>query len=226
MKKISRVSLSFLFFFSIVLLGLNSCASKDKPSPSGFLSDYSKLGPSPYKDADNVLVYFNPDLLLKNYNKFIVNPVQIRLAPEGLERGIKREQLGELAEYFYDELIKELEKSDYEIAHDPGPGTLLLRIAITDVKPAKRALNIHPGTIISGMGLGGASAEVEIIDTLTGEIVVAAVDTRKGKRGFSGLTKYGNAKNVIEVWAKRLIIRMDEAHGKTRPEKYQPKLND
>jgi hypothetical protein len=47
-------------------------------------------------------------------------------------------------------------------------------------------------------------------------VVIAVIDTQKGARGFDGLTKYGNAENVIEKWSKRLVIRMDETHGKIR----------
>lgn len=58
--------------------------------------------------------------------------------------------------------------------------------------------------------------EWELQDSLTGEVIVAVVDSRKGSRGFDGFTKYGEAKNVIDKWCKRTAIRMDEAHGKTR----------
>ena len=58
--------------------------------------------------------------------------------------------------------------------------------------------------------------EWELQDSLTGEVILAVVDSRKGKRGFDGFTKYGEAKNVIDKWCKRTAIRMDIAHGKTR----------
>jgi len=58
--------------------------------------------------------------------------------------------------------------------------------------------------------------EWELQDSLTGEVIVAVVDTRKGSRGFDGFTKYGNAKDVIEKWSKIMALRMDQAHGKTR----------
>ena len=58
--------------------------------------------------------------------------------------------------------------------------------------------------------------EWELQDSLTGEVIVAVVDSRKGSKGFDGFTKYGNAEDVIDKWSKRTAIRMDEAHGKTR----------
>ncbi len=91
-----------------------------------------------------------------------------------------------------------------------------MKTAITEVVPAKIVLNIHPGTILTGVGLGGASAEAEFVDSQSGKVVAAGIDSQKGERGFGGMTKYGNAKNVAERWAKRIAIRLDKAHGKTR----------
>jgi len=216
MRKIHRKGILGVMVLFLATFGFSACAAK-KPSHTGFLSDYSKLKPSPYKDAKGAMVYFNPDLPLKNYTRFIVNPVQVYMAPEGVKRGIKRGKLQELADYFYERIVHELTTSDYEIVDDPGPDTLVIRIAITDVKPAKRGLNIIPQAMISGVGLGTASGEAELTDALTGEVVVAAVDTRKGNRGWTAYTKYGNAENVLDKWALRLVIRLDEASGRKRP---------
>ncbi len=207
--------LFYILMFNFVFIGFSGCASGPQQK-TGFLSDYSKLSPSPYKDAEGAMAYMNPKNPLKNYDKFILNPIQIRLSQKGKERGIDEGKLRELASYFDQQLRAELGKSDYSIVNQPGPGTLLLRVALTDIKPSNPLMNVHPAMIASGVGLGGASMEAEIHDALTGEVVVEVIDTQAGGRGFDGLTKYGNAKDVIEKWSKRLVIRMDEAHGKTR----------
>ncbi len=182
---------------------------------SGFLTDYSKLSPSIYKDAKGAMVYVKENSL-KNYDNFILSPVQIRLSKKGRERGVDRKKLRELASYTNKQLCAELEKSGYSVVNQAGPGTLLFRGALTDVEPGVPLANIHPATVISGIGLGGASMEWELQDSLTGEVIVAVVDSRKGSRGFDGFTKYGNAKDVIEKWSKIMALRIDRAHGKTR----------
>ena len=58
-----------------------------------------------------------------------------------------------------------------------------------------------------------AIIEAELIDALTGEVVVAVIDLQKG-RVYNKLTKYGLVKEVIERWSKPLITRMGEAHRK------------
>ena len=67
----------------------------------------------------------------------------------------------------------------------------------------------------SGMGLGGASAEGEVLDSLTGKRIIAGADSRMGDRvDFkAGLSKFGHAKQVIEFWAERFVNVMRKAHG-------------
>lgn len=197
------------------LIGLAGCAS-EPTARVGFLSDYSKLGPSPFPDARGAQSYFNPDKPLGQYSAFIVEPVQVILSPQAEQRDLEPAKLNELAAYFRNQVIAELEASQYAVVGAPGAGTIRVRAALTDVEPANPLLNIHPAMIVSGVGLGGASMEAELLDSQTGEVVAAVVDTQKGSRGFDGLTKYGNAEDVIDRWAKRLVIRMDEASGKTR----------
>jgi len=204
-----------LLALCLVLLGFSACAS-DPQQKAGFLSNYSKLTPTPYKNALGSMAYISSSNPPENFEKFILNPVQIRLTQKGRKEGVPRSKMRELANYFDKQLRKELSKSDYSIVNRAAPRTMLVRIALTNVEAANPLLNIHPATLISGMGLGGASIEAEFLDALTGEVVVAVMDTQKGSKGFDGLTKYGNAEDVIERWAKRLVIQMDAVHEKTR----------
>ena len=193
---------------------ITGCASTEKPQKTGFLSDYSKLSKNP--NFDGSYVYINPKRPLKNYTKFLIKPVQVRLTKEAKEREVDGAKLKEMAQYIRKQFATELKKSGYGIVNSTGPGILTLRLALTDVDPARIIANIHPAMILTGVGLGGASGEAEFLDSQTGEVVVAAIESQKGERGFDGLTKYGNAENVIDRWAKRLVIRMDKEHGKTR----------
>ena len=203
-----------IFFLIGVIVFLFSGCATDKPQKSGFLSDYSTLRKNP--NFDGSYVYVNPKLPLKNYNKFIVTRTEVRLSKKGKKHNPDPKKLAELTKYTQSKIIEELEKSGYDIVTKPGPGTLVLRTAITDVDTATILANIHPAMIIMGTGLGGASAEFEATDSQSGEVVAAAIEEQKGERGFAGLTKYGNAENVIDRWAKRIAIRMDKEHGKTR----------
>ena len=91
-KNFFRLSILFL-----VIVGLSACGSGPQQK-SGFLTDYSKLSPSTYKDAKGAMVYVKENSL-KNYDNFILSPVQIRLSKKGKERGVDRKKLRELADY-------------------------------------------------------------------------------------------------------------------------------
>ena len=92
----------------------------------------------------------------------------------------------------------------------PGPGTLILRSALTEVAPSE----LKPRSFLMNISLGGASIEAEFVDALSGEVVVAAMESQRGKKITTGSNDYENAKNVIDRWAERLVRRLDEEHGK------------
>ena len=203
----------------LIFCGVLACGTENIPKKSGFLQDYSKLTKTPYKDAEGAYSYFNPERPLSQYSKFIVLPVQIRLVQSARapysspsDPYINKEDLQKLADYFYFNLVKELKNSNYDVVHEPGPGTLILKVAITNLEPAHPIRRMKP-TLTKSQIWGGASVEAELVDALTGEIIVAVIDYQRGRR-YDKITQYGNVKDVIERWSKRLITRMDEAHSK------------
>ncbi len=132
------------------------------------------------------------------------------MIPSAEER-IGHDNLKELAEYFRTQIILELGER-YSVVKKPGPGVARVRIAITDVQAAKRLLNIHPGSIIMGAGLGGACMEGEVVDSVSGERIAAVIDCQKGRRGLAGLTKLEQSEQALKAWAGRFRMRLDEAH--------------
>lgn len=196
----------------LCLLGLNACATQG-PAQTGFISDYSKLHKNP--NFEGSWVYFNPEKTLKSYSRFIINPVQVRLSSKGKMWDIDESRLHAISHYVHDQFVSELTKSGYNIVNTPGEETLILRVAITEVAPT-RMINPHRSLTVGGISLGGASGEAELIDALTGEVIVAALESQKGEKGFDGMTEYGNTQNVMDRWVKRLVARMDKEQGRKR----------
>jgi len=99
----------------------------------------------------------------------------------------------------------------------PGKGVARIRVAITDVDKTNPLLNIHPGTKLTGAGLGGAGMEMELVDSVTGQTIGAAIDNQKGSRLSlaAGVKWFGHAQAVMENWAEDLKKFIDQAHGKT-----------
>ncbi|MCP4365988.1 MAG: DUF3313 domain-containing protein [Planctomycetes bacterium] len=207
MNKVVSKSTCKNLLLILVFIVVSACGSP-KPTKTGFLDNYSQLSPSPH--VKGAYTYFNPEDTLGDYSKFIIEPVHVVLTPEEEEK-IGHDELKEMAEYFRTQIILQL-GDRYAVVKNPGPGIARVRVAITDVNAAKRYLNIHPMMIASGVGLGGACMEGEVVDSVSGERIAAVIDCEKGGRGLAGLTKYEQSEQVLKAWAERFRMRLDEAH--------------
>jgi len=199
-----------IFFGAIVSVMAAGCATIQDPGKFGFLSDYSNLE----EIEENHLVYDSGNI--GNYSKFIIEPVtMLYRQPEG-KRIFDDEELEDLLAHFATKVREALIEDDrYQVVEVPGPGTATLRLGITDVDDTIGVLNVSIYTKITGAGLGGAAMEGEVIDSVTGEQIGAAIRWGSGSRILrAGFTHTGDAKIVIDRWAKSLRERIDEAHGR------------
>jgi hypothetical protein len=197
---------------------------------SGFLGDYSALAP----DAKNgdLLLYEKDPNVLKKYNKFILDPITIYLLPGAQNRGISPDDLEKLAQYFQKAVTDELAKSGrYEVVTTPGPDVLELNVAITNVEPTAGKKNaavkgvataatigVAPGAslLVPKVSVGKVGIEGEILDSVSGERLVAFMTAKSGRRWFSGLNtakKWGDIEAAFRSWAKGFRERLDEVHG-------------
>ena len=197
---------------SLSAVGVLAGGAGQKAGHTGFLKNYAQLKPDP--KVDGALRYVNPKRNLKQYDRFLIDPIAVYFAPAAKGAGIDPAKLKELTDSFRSELEKALTKN-YKVVSAPGKGVMRLRIAITDVDESEPLLNIHPFMKLTGAGLGGASMEGEGIDSLTGERIGAIVETRSGDRMSlgSGLSRMGHAKQVMRYWVERFLKNLNKAHG-------------
>ncbi len=188
-----------------VCIGLYACGSQPKAG-NGFLSDYSKLQKNPRHEGSRI--YTNPEKPVRNYSRFIVKPVQIRLSSLGAHRAADPAKQQEMSQYAHQQFITALQGAGYEVVTSPGPGTLILRSALTEVAPSE----LKPRSFLMNISLGGASIEAEFVDAVSGEVVVAVMESQRGKITKPGSNEYENAKNVIDRWAVRLTQWLNEEH--------------
>ena len=181
----------------VLMAGLVAACQTTEVKYSGFLKSYSQLKPDP--KFDGARRWQDPRVNLGDYNKFIVDPVLIHFAPQANGVGMDPVELAVLTGFARKTFIKKLSTS-FQVVSSPGPGTLRLRTAITGIVETTPMLNIHPAMKLSGAGLGGASGEGEVLDSLTGRRIIAVADSRMGDRISlgAGLSKLGHAKQVIE----------------------------
>ena len=177
---------------------------------AGFLSDYSGLE----EIEENHLSYDSGNI--GNYSKFIIEPVAMLYRQPEEKRIFDDEELEDLKVHFKTAVTEALTEDDgYQVVEVAGPGTARLRIGITDVDDTIGALNITIYTKITGAGLGGAAMEGEALDSMTGEQIAAASRWGSGSRiARAGFTHTGDAKILMDRWAKALRKRIDAAHGR------------
>ena len=190
---------------------LCACAtSVSEQDQSGFLSDYSKL-----ERIDDSALRFVDDAA-GDYSSFIIEPVVIAFRQPPDKQDFTGEELKELTAYYEEAVTEALSKNEgYSIVELPGPGVARIRIGITDVEETIGVLNISIYTKITGLGLGGASFEGELVDSVTEKQLAAAVRWGTGSRILkAGITHTGDAKIAINRWAKDLRAQVDEAHGR------------
>jgi len=202
---------------ALCFLAAGCSAKKMELTESGFLSGYSGLEPD--EGSDGMHVYRNPYINIdKRYDKVLIAPVKFELDPS-LEEAMDYDDRTKIADYFHEQLIEGL-IANYEIVDEPGEDVMLFRAAITDVAPNKVYLNLHWSTTLIGGGIGGASLEAELVDSITNERILSFVDAKKGKSAFQepkhlidnysdGLTKWGHTKQVLGDWAKVMVQNLD-----------------
>ncbi|MGI9249393.1 MAG: DUF3313 domain-containing protein [Woeseiaceae bacterium] len=193
----------------LAVLVVSACATIDEPEQTGFLSDYSKLE----RDEDDRWLYSQSKTA--NYSKFHIEPIAVLMDPQG-EAKFTPEEVEELKAHFMTKMTEALSENDgYEVVSGPGPGVASFRLAITEIDASIAALNVTIYTKATGAGLGGVAAEGEIIDSESGEQLAAAIRWGAGSRVLrAGLSKLGDAKIVIDAWAKDIRKRIDQAHGR------------
>jgi hypothetical protein len=215
----------FMFLMSIILLA--GCAAQQLRSyeTSGFLNNYANFKPGG-KDQPN-LVHLNPGRDLRPYNKLLIDHVVVYFNPESKNKGVDPVQLAELTRYFHQALVDAL-KDRYLIVDRPGEGVLRIRTAITDVEPGSpvggAASTIIPvgatisiikkSTTGSNMAVGRASMEIELVDSLSGVRLGAAIDRREGgKKAITG--KWTAIEEAFEYWAQKLRVWLDKERAKS-----------
>ncbi len=141
---------------------------------------------------------------LSSYSRFYVQHVVVVYSDAMVKGGADPTKINELSEYLRNQIIRALE--DKYILTGFGqrqPGTLAIRIVITDLKPVEE-------------NRGGASMEFKLADYATDEIVVAGVIVQTTSE-TSNQSQWAPTRTLFDQWAARLRARLDEIHSKQQP---------
>ena len=218
---------------SVAVLSQVGCASvrgrSDAADRSGFLSDYSQLEPRQGYEVHDV--YINPDAAWESYDSVVIDSVTLWVNEETEALEEKERQM--LTDLLYKALNDKLNKK-FRIVDRPGSRVIRVRAALTQAKGAVvplRALSsiLPPMFLIStAVGLsadvantvGTATVEVELLDSVTGDRLAAAVDQRAGTKsilaGSRTFKTWGDVEAACEFWAEGLTQALVRLGVKSR----------
>ena len=220
-KKVIFAEVIFLAVFLFLITGCSSTFQTRKVTTTTFLGDYSQLEKG--SDDEALLIYINPKTDFNAYTKILMDPVKFYSDENSKLEGEDKKRI---VDYLHATILEQL-KYDYTFVNKPSEGTMRLRVAITEVRGSKVVMDTISSIIPIGMALGlvkkvatgtnlsvgKASVELEILDSQTGERLVAAVDERAGRKytgKFDKFQKYHTVEDAFDFWTKKLKKRLAE----------------
>lgn len=211
-----------------MVLLVGGCAEtlqvKGEDAKTGFLvASYPLLQPG--KEGEANLVYLNPNAKWRNYDKIMLDAVSVWLGKDSGAHDtgvIPPDDVRNLANLFYQKLSEQLGK-DYTIVQSSGPDVMRLSVALTDVENGMPVLDtistIVPQAHLLSEGkklttgthafVGGASLEVRLVDSLSGELLGAGIDRRAGGKTLGkGAGFWRDVENIFDYWAAKIRWRL------------------
>lgn len=209
---------------SIGLAASQAVSAATPPAHSEFLGNTALLVPAP-RDP-HALIYIKEGLNLGAYNKLLVDEIQYSYAEDSPYKGIRASDLDRISHSAFESLQKAV-AGRFEIVDSPGPGVLHLRTAITGIRAAhkpKHLLSYTPVGLLkqgvekatgSDIVLRGATAEVELLDSVSGERLIAVMDPYAGyKSEATDTASWKEVNRTLETWAQRLAQQIQGANGR------------
>jgi hypothetical protein len=236
MTKLSRTGLgSRVAFAGLALATIAGCSVTQRAKVSDqnycpFLGSRvcSQLSPtSDKKEAD--LRYINPNAQWTQYNKVLIEPVTF-WGDHNTKVSEKDQHM--LTNYFGRVLHEQLAKK-FQVVDQSGPGVMTIHVAIEDATAATPVLRsvsvIEPHVrllatldyVATGTFpfVGSAQAELKVTDSVSGQILAAAVSKRIGGGSPKNVEVWemGDAEHALSYWAEMVANRLASWTSGTAP---------
>lgn len=196
-------------------LSLSAC-SNQKVEHTGFLHDYSVLSERQSPSGQPLLAWVSPALARARYTQVYLAPSQFYPSAEPTKR-IPLSTLAGVTDYYDAALRLELGKV-LHLVNQPGPDTLVVRPAITQVATSTQGLRFYEWLPVTLVAAGVSTAagirdqdseiatEVSFEDGSTGEVIAEVV--RKGTgvalENDQQVLTADDVKVVLDGWASDL----------------------
>jgi hypothetical protein len=202
-------------------------ALAEGPPESGFLDDYSKLQPADAPWADYVYVTDDYSEEMTKFQAIIIPQPELFVAPDSKYKGMKPDNMKAITDSMR-QLFEEAFIDGYQIANSPGPNTVVLRMAFSNLYLKKKPRIPVVGWLPPAYLLTTAKRkllddfadnilltelvwEAQLTDSQTGEIlgeIIVELGERGNKKEF---TSWDELVIAIAVGAERLRCRFDNA---------------
>ena len=170
------------------------------------------------KEAD--LRYINPNAQWTQYNKVLIEPVSFW---GGDDTQVSAQDQQILTTYFGRVLNEQLAKK-FQVVDQPGPGVMTIQVALEDATgatPVLRSVSVaepHVRALATLKYLatgtfpfvGSAQAEAKVIDSVSGQVLAAAVSKRVGGGSLQNVSVWemGDAEHALTYWAEMTTNRL------------------
>jgi hypothetical protein len=219
----NAILLSLCFGAGVLAASLQARAG---PPPSGFI-DNPPADMKPDPAGPGARRWVSADADLGDYDRILLEPLTIYVAPDSEEKGLSPEALKSLSDAFRALMIHALEPA-YPVVDQPGEGVLVLRPALTNVrleKSRRGLLGITPVGMLVNAGrsahskafyLEKANLEFEALDGGSGNRVAVFIDRAPEKSGLTerDLLSWGQLEQSLDFYARRMVRRLDAARSK------------
>lgn len=207
MKK--KVSVALVIAGAVLACLLVGCGAPEL-RPSGFLTDYERLRPA--TKEEHVQFWEKPGVNWKQYTQLIIAPVQVRIVLADPAVKLEKGEAEELAARLHAALVKGLQDR-YPVVDRAAANVLIIRPALTHLKPVSPALNVASAVLLGvPVDVGEAAVEAQFVDSLSGQLLGELTASSRGSiiditRVW---TRWDQVNRAFEIWAQRLRRAMEE----------------
>ena len=136
---------------------------------------------------------------------------------------VSAEDQQKLTNYFHQAIQQQL-STKFQVVDQPGPSVMNVQVALEDASGAIPVLRSVSMVIPQARALatlkyaatgtyafvGSAQAEAKVTDSVTGQVLAAAVDKRVGGGSIKSAAQWqwGDAENAMTAWAQQLTTRL------------------
>ncbi len=209
---------------AVVAVGCPATRQARSVAPSGFLGADSSLL-SKGADGDPKLYYLNPAISWKGYDKILLDPVTIWRNPR--TKGVSQADAQTLANNFHHLLYQALSQ-DWTMAEAPGPRTIRLQAALTQLDGSDVVLNVVSTAVpqlraVTGLEgyatgkplfTGEAGMAFKVTDASSGQLMSEGVDGRIGQKHLmDSWQKWDDVDEAMSYWAQMFRYDFCELRG-------------